>query len=64
MINHTNKLQPKNKIKDKSEQPQQQPTRNRRSVVRQETPSPRATVSKEMPRLEKKPLEDLINKRL
>ena len=39
----TNKLQPKNKIKDKTEQPQQQTTRNRQSVVRQETPSPRAT---------------------
>jgi len=47
-MNHpTNKLQPKNKIKAKSEQLQQQTTRKRRSVVRQETPSPRATVSKE-----------------
>ncbi|EPI54456.1 hypothetical protein HMPREF1573_01389, partial [Gardnerella vaginalis JCP7276] len=29
-----NKLQPKNKIKAKSEQPQQQTTRKRQSVVR------------------------------
>ncbi|EPI55293.1 hypothetical protein HMPREF1573_01166, partial [Gardnerella vaginalis JCP7276] len=36
----------KNKIKAKSEQPQHQKTRKRRSVVRQETPSPHTTLSK------------------
>ena len=49
-VTTTNKLQPKNKIKDKTEQPQQQATRKRQSVVRQELASPRATPNKEMPR--------------
>ena len=47
MINHYKQTSTKNKIKAKSEQPQQQPTRKRQSVVRQETPSPHTTVNKE-----------------
>ena len=41
-------LNPKNKIKAKTEQPQQRTTHNRRSVVRQETPSPRTTPRKDV----------------
>ena len=44
----TNKLQSKNKIKTKSEQPQHKITRNRQSVVRQETPSPHTTLSRKI----------------
>ena len=44
MINHYKQNSTKkNKIKTKTEQPQQQITRKRRSVVRQETPSPHTT---------------------
>ncbi|MBE0295934.1 hypothetical protein IHE59_01000 [Gardnerella vaginalis] len=38
---------PKNKIKTKTEQPQQQPTHKRQSVVRQELASPPTTTNKE-----------------
>ena len=45
----------KNKIKAKSEQPQQQSTRKRRSVVRQETPSPPTTANRRIaPRSKRK----------
>ncbi|WP_246943599.1 hypothetical protein, partial [Gardnerella vaginalis] len=37
----------KNKIKTKTEQPQQQPTHKRQSVVRQELASPPTTTNKE-----------------